>query len=50
MMVSRLVLSLREVNDRDMNVSERTTRPTVFFAPNPELVSGSEAIFLSNTQ
>jgi len=37
MMVSRLVLNLRKVNDRETYASEPMTGATVVFAPNPEL-------------
>ena len=37
MMISRLVINLRKVDDRETNGPEPMTGPTVVFAPNPEL-------------
>jgi len=37
MMISRLVINLRKVNEQETNVSEPMTRATILFAPNPEL-------------
>jgi len=37
MMISRLVMNLRKVNEQETNGPELMTGATVLFAPNPEL-------------